>query len=652
MTDNIFKAHEIRRRVVEAARLENRFEDADRSRANLLKLQRQLAGPTELTKLQQQRLKKRLRGKGGPQQKKTRKRRGGGVGPGRQPDIIDPQLERDILKSQEKISTEKLQLEDIKSQREFVARAGESRQRDIIAQRDIQARDIISQREIAERHQEGALQNRRVNLEAQALVDQRIGDRTDRGIARQRLDQDRDRYDADVRIAEANRDADIGVAERNLTAVQDRVARDDRAHRQEILDRRRLAEQELASRALDREAELRLRGVDAETEQQRIRETNQTERARDINRTEEERIRLSHAREVNLARTTADTDREAELRVELNRLRFDTPPDTFGGGVVSSSSSSSGAPLASNTGPQLYRQRRSPSPRQPAPEPAPEPSPRSSTPPRQRSSTTSSSSSGAGAPLPRPFVSSQRVHDVTRGAAETPVPETTPRALRASPRQTRANQALTLSPSSSLSGGTRRDTGASAGPPSSASSRRGPARPSTPVSSRPGTPDPRRPSAARAVGGSGSPLVGGGSGETSAQRLQRLLATPDPSGPVSVWSTPTTTRDANPSGSPIQRSTIPPVITAASVIDRVEGGPQEPSYLEQAGGAVGAAGRLAGGAAAGVAQGVYEQLPAASDVGAAVGRGGVAVVGGVGSAVYQGLMGAEPEVESIDREDP
>ena len=64
---------------------------------------------------------------------------------------------------------------------------------------------------------------------------------------------------------------------------------------------------------------------------------------------------------------------------------------------------------------------------------------------------------------------------------------------------------------------------------------------------------------------------------------------------------------------------------------------------------LGAVGRAAGGLVGGVAQGVYEQLPAASDVGAAVGRGGVALATGVGSAVYQGLSGAAPEPEPTPR---
>ena len=79
----------------------------------------------------------------------------------------------------------------------------------------------------------------------------------------------------------------------------------------------------------------------------------------------------------------------------------------------------------------------------------------------------------------------------------------------------------------------------------------------------------------------------------------------------------------------------------------------EESTLQQVGGAVGGvvsgAARLAGGAIGGVGQGIIEQLPAASDVGAAVGRGGVRAVAGVAGAVYQGLVGAEEEEEPLDR---
>ena len=72
---------------------------------------------------------------------------------------------------------------------------------------------------------------------------------------------------------------------------------------------------------------------------------------------------------------------------------------------------------------------------------------------------------------------------------------------------------------------------------------------------------------------------------------------------------------------------------------------------EAAGGAVagvvGGAARLAGGAALGVGQGIYEQLPAAGDVGAALGRGAVAGVTGAGrlaaGAVAGALGGGEEE---------
>ena len=72
-----------------------------------------------------------------------------------------------------------------------------------------------------------------------------------------------------------------------------------------------------------------------------------------------------------------------------------------------------------------------------------------------------------------------------------------------------------------------------------------------------------------------------------------------------------------------------------------------------AAGAAQATGQVVGGAVAGVAQGIAEQLPTAGQVGAAVGRGGAAVVGGVASAVYQGLRGEpEPGQQTGGRLDP
>ena len=85
--------------------------------------------------------------------------------------------------------------------------------------------------------------------------------------------------------------------------------------------------------------------------------------------------------------------------------------------------------------------------------------------------------------------------------------------------------------------------------------------------------------------------------------------------------------------------------------------PEQPGLLQQgaeavggaAAGVVGGAARLAGGAALGVGQGIYEQLPAAGDVGAAIGRGAVAGVAGAGrlaaGAVGAVVGGGEEEEE-------
>lgn len=82
---------------------------------------------------------------------------------------------------------------------------------------------------------------------------------------------------------------------------------------------------------------------------------------------------------------------------------------------------------------------------------------------------------------------------------------------------------------------------------------------------------------------------------------------------------------------------------------------EEPGLLQQGAEAVagvaGAGARLAGGVAQGVGEGLYEQLPAAGDVGAAIGRGAVAGVAGAGrlaagaaGAVGEAVFGGE-EVE-------
>ena len=70
-------------------------------------------------------------------------------------------------------------------------------------------------------------------------------------------------------------------------------------------------------------------------------------------------------------------------------------------------------------------------------------------------------------------------------------------------------------------------------------------------------------------------------------------------------------------------------------------------------GVVGGGARLAGGAAQGVAQGLYEQLPAAGDVGAALGRGAVGAVAGAGR-LAAGVAGAAlggGEEEEVEEEE-
>ena len=81
---------------------------------------------------------------------------------------------------------------------------------------------------------------------------------------------------------------------------------------------------------------------------------------------------------------------------------------------------------------------------------------------------------------------------------------------------------------------------------------------------------------------------------------------------------------------------------------------EEPGLLQQGAEAVagvaGAGARLAGGVAQGVGEGLYEQLPAAGDVGAAIGRGAVAGVAGAGrlaagaaGALGEAVFGGEEE---------
>jgi len=312
---NIFDNKRLRESTVASARLQSRFEDADISRNRLQRFQ--FTNLTEadknLIKLQQTRLKKRRSGKGGKQQKKTRPRQGGG---GRQPDIIDPNLERDLAR----------QATELTRERDAASRGEAALERAAIDARV--AEDVrLGDRRID-------LEDRRLDLQIDELDNSRIRDRKERRLGYTKLDEDVRQFDADVRRAQENRAEDIARSQLELADVVERVARQDREEHRRHGDTIELARNELAARARDRELEFQSRGLDQETEQQRIRESSALERSRDQNRTDIERDRIKAQREVDSRRDESLQLELSDIRTELEHARHERPPPTLGGGLV------------------------------------------------------------------------------------------------------------------------------------------------------------------------------------------------------------------------------------------------------------------------------------------------------------------------------
>ena len=584
----------------------SRYEDAEVSRLKLLELQRLknkkiTAGERALLKAVSKGRARRGRGGRSPKKKKQE------VEP---PVKSQVQIEVEAEEKRRKLAQQDrfLELEDFRQQREFYANERTLQQRELQRQTDFisgqnriiadinianynaaqaalraQAEnDSRTAQAIANRNQQQQLEDRRINLERRQIDNQFQANREQRALEYARIDNDRQRYDRDVQVARAQRDADIRRAQAQLDGVQQRVARDNAERHAERQAQQELALRELAARQQDNELRHR-----------------------------QEQNRIDNQRAVDAERAITDRELIQGFTAAIDALNRQQPPPQTG--VVSAQQLAAQVreglrtAVEPNQLPEVPRT--DPRPEvQPAPERAqPEPEPQ---------------------PVLRPAQQRQferrGIDDPTQEGVPTPgtlreKPGKKPKRFEGGATEAELRSEIgTASGESSLS----TDTGTGLSPHAQRllSIQQGRGTPTFEVEPR---------AAPQGVGrGQGARGIRSPSPESPL-----LRPNPAPESEGSFSSDPSIIGEYS-QNTPLDRAGR----------GRVETLEEEQTLGGQLVGAVGGAaqvtGEVIGGAVAGVAQGIAEQLPTAGQVGAAVGRGGVAAVTGITSAVYEGLRGS------------
>jgi len=577
-----------------------RYEDAEVSRIKLLELQR--LRNKKITKGERALLKAvaKSRGRRRGKEKKQKETKPSGTEEPQQARKSQTQIEVEAEERREKLRLEKVKLQQEREFREnqlFLQNRQEAErlanQRDIARQDREQRERFAAQRDqqrILDRQEQARLEDRRLDLQQQQID---AGVETD--VVRQQTEQARiaadvERYNADVRRAEANRDRDIGIAQRQLTDLRERVARDDAFRHAQLQETQRLATEQLAA-----------------------------QRQENTQRVLLEQNRIDNQRAVDAERAITDREILQGFTAAVDALqRLQTPQELpTGRGLVEDVDLSSG----SDVGPVAQDARRAVVEQRAESEPdvdreavnrtlagldeglreVDEDGNLTSTgqlnlEEASRESNLSSSSSSEDSVFRRLHPDTQRSISIMSGS---PSPTQDPELRRKLKEQTGI------------------DTFTGVASPSPRARSPTPERdPETGLADPSGTAQRERELRSRAAQG--------------LEPSTNLRSQRRPDG--SLRETPlaiTTTASEESSGS--ETEFLPGQVVGA------------------VGTGLGAVGRAAGGLVGGVAQGVFQQLPAASDVGAAVGRGGVAFATGVGSAVYQGLSGAAPEPEPEQR---
>ena len=477
----------------------DRFEDAELFRERLLQSQRfpQPNQPTLAEKVliqtQKKRKTKRFRGKGG---RLGKGRRGVSETIKGRPKVEDDlELARDKLR-QEKAETERKERESyIQVQRDYRQDQQRDRELDIqdrtaqaivlSAQLKAQAKDTASQRKVfalqaeslANRQANAQLEDRRQQLAREQIAAGHLRDRRQRGLEHRRLNAERERYNADLQDRRQQREADIARQTRELDDVRERVARQDEARAREIGQQHDLAVRELAERGREREA----------------REQN-------------ERFKIDAQRQVDADRAESDRERERTLQEALNLLRHNQPPDPFGDDSSGGLGHGGGSLGGSRPGSPSLSPREAPGPRQERSPTLDSPTP---TPGTRRSRAPSGAPTQTDDAAPR-----SRTPNRSRRSSPQPNTDLSDTSRAVDPRYTR-QPGLPRSPPRQPQ---LEDRSGSRSPPSEDSTLG-----SLPSPFGRQTPPRERGGGGGGGGTGGGPIVGGQEGETTSERLQRLL---------------------------------------------------------------------------------------------------------------------------------
>ena len=641
MADNIFDAQNARRiQNLQQQSVSNvikinpnlravltRYEDAEVSRLKLLELQRLRNKKITSTKKELLKAVTKRRSRRGARLPKKKKQT-----QEEPPRKSQAQIELEVEERRAKIKQEEkrlrqqdrfLELEDFRQQREFIANERRLEQRELqrqtgfisgqnrlLADQQIaqfnQAQETFragqrDQQRILDRQEQARLEDRRVDLQRRQIDANVIQDRDRQETERRRIDADAERYNADVRRFEAQRDRDIAVAQRQLQDVQERVAREDAFRHRQLQEQQELALRNLAAQQKDNERRHR-----------------------------EELNKIQNQRAVDAERAITDRELIQGFTAAIDKLNRQDAPPPIGGVSAQELAANIRAGLRSGVGGTLDPQQLPDVPvgestvvsrpqSQAQPEPQPEPQPQVEPEPQPEPQAQSLQLSPASSETLEGTVfddpTTQRLLDIQSGTR------------RESPRSQLEEAESESSVSTIISG--------SQLPPDQqrllaiiqGSPRAGLARgDQTPTFEVEGD----RPVAAERG-------VGRGQGERGTRspspESPLLRPNPAPESEGSFSSDPSIIGEYS-QNTPLDRA-------GAGQVETLE---EEPTLGGQlvgaAAGAAQATGQVVGGAVAGVAQGIAEQLPTAGQVGAAVGRGGAALVGGVASAVYEGLRGS------------
>jgi len=251
MTDNIFQAKRDRflllsglpgftpggKKVPQggsAGGLTERFDDAEKSRALILKSQRKKKKKSSKKKRKQQRLQALF------------PRAAGRISEGNLV-FTTPQVEANLKANKELVQLKKEKLR------------------------------ILDQT----RAQNGLLETQRLRIQTEQIRAGQIRDRAQRGLEHRRLNEEAKRFDRDIRDREAQRRADLQKVAEEQATIRDRVAREDAQRHAEIQSQRDQALTELGIRGEERQRELDNERFKIDTQRQVDADRAQSDRERE-----------------------------------------------------------------------------------------------------------------------------------------------------------------------------------------------------------------------------------------------------------------------------------------------------------------------------------------------------------------------------------